>query len=277
MPTMSRLYITVVSIWAWFVLGLCLVLWLPLLAVIRLVTAPFDPGRYWPGYFFRQIAVVMATLNPLWRFRVTGVMPANPRNPYVVVSNHESFVDILLISHLPWEMKWLSKVEILKIPVLGWDMWLAGDVPVERGTGRSAVKAMKRCREILGQHVSVIIFPEGTRTTTGEMLPFKDGAFRLDVDAGVPILPLVVRGTRTALPKHGWRFGRADAVVQVLEPVETVGLTTTDVESLKQRVRGLIAAARSRLGDGVEGPVSVPAPDRPGREFAPPPRRGPAA
>jgi 1-acyl-sn-glycerol-3-phosphate acyltransferase len=134
-----------------------------------------------------------------------------------VVSNHESFADILLISHLPCEMKWLSKVEIMRIPVLGWDMYLAGDIPVERGTARSAVKAMHRCQEVLKKKVSVIIFPEGTRSDSGEMLPFKDGAFRLAIDAGVPILPLVVSGTRTALRKHDWRVGRVNAVVKVLD------------------------------------------------------------
>lgn len=244
---MSRLYISLVSIWTWAVLGFCLAAWLPLLAIVRLATAWGDPGRYWAGLLFRKIAVVTATLNPLWRFRVTGTLPANPRNPFVVVSNHESFVDILLISHLPWEMKWLSKVEILRIPVLGWDMRLAGDVPVERGTARSAAKAMRRCREILAQHVSVIIFPEGTRSPTGEMLPFKDGAFRLAIDAAVPILPLVVRGTRTALPKHGWRFGRSDAEVRVLEPIETTGLRSADVESLKERVFERIAQVRRQM------------------------------
>jgi len=244
---MARLYVTVVSVWTWLVLGTCLLVWLPLLSIVRLVTAPFDPGRYWAGLLFRKIAVVTATLNPLWHFRVSGTLPTDPRHPYVVVSNHESFVDILLISHLPWEMKWLSKVEILRIPFLGWDMRLAGDVPVERGTARSAVKAMRRCREILADHISVIIFPEGTRSTTEEMLPFKDGAFRLAIEAGVPILPLVVRGTRTALPKHGWRFGPADAEVRVLEPVETAGLNPADVEALKQRVRTLIGRARSEL------------------------------
>lgn len=245
---MDRFYVTLMSIWSWGVLVSCLILWLPLLALTRLVSTPFDPGRYWAGLLFRKIAVVTATLNPLWRFRVTGTLPIDPRHPYVVVSNHESFVDILLISHLPWEMKWLSKVEILRIPVLGWDMRLAGDVPVERGTTRSAVKAMRRCREILAQHVSVIIFPEGTRSTSDEMLPFKDGAFRLAVDAGVPILPLVVRGTRTALPKHGWRFGRADAEVRVLDPIETVGLAPKDVAGLKDRVRDVIGRARIDMG-----------------------------
>jgi 1-acyl-sn-glycerol-3-phosphate acyltransferase len=243
----SRLYVTLVSIWTWLVLGTCLLVWIPLLVIVRVVTAPFDPGRYWTGLLFRKIAVVTATLNPLWHFRVSGTFPPDPRRPYVVVSNHESFVDILLISHLPWEMKWLSKVEILRIPVLGWDMRLAGDVPVERGTARSAAKAMRRCREILSRRVSVIIFPEGTRSTTDEMLPFKDGAFRLAIDAGVPVLPLAVHGTRTALPKHGWRFSRSDAEVRVLEPVETAGLGPEDVGALKQRVREAIMRARNQL------------------------------
>lgn len=245
---MSRFYITIVSIWVWVVLGTCLLLWLPLLAIARLLSLVFDPGRYWAGLLFRKVGVVTAMLNPLWRFRVGGVFPTNPRNPYVAVSNHESFVDILLISHLPWEMKWLSKIEILRIPVLGWDMWLAGDVPVERGTARSAVKAMRRCREILQREkVSVIIFPEGTRSPTRDLLPFKDGAFRLAIDAGVPILPMVVRGTGNALPKHGWRFGPSDAEVRVLEPVPTTGMTAADVPALRDRVRELIAGVREQM------------------------------
>lgn len=241
------MYITLVSIWAWFVLAACLITWLPLMAITRLVTLPFDKGRYWVGYLFRQIGVVTATLNPLWRFRVTGTIPRNPRRPYVVVSNHESFVDILLISHLPWEMKWLSKVEILRIPVLGWDMVLAGDVPVERGTRKSALKAMRRCQEVLEQKVSVMMFPEGTRSETDEMLPFKEGAFRLAIDSKVPILPIVVLGTRTALAKHDWRFGKSHAEVRVLEPIETEGLTTKDVPALTERVRNLIMVEREKM------------------------------
>lgn len=248
---MDRLYVTLASIWTWLVLGICLLVWLPTLAIVRLFTLPFDPGAYWAGLLFRKVGVVAASLNPLWRFRVTGTMPADPRRPYVVVSNHESFVDILLISHLPWEMKWLSKVEILRIPVLGWNMVLAGDVPVERGTRKSAVQAMRQCASILKQRISVIIFPEGTRSGTSEMLPFKDGAFRLAISAGVPVLPLVVRGTASALPKHGWRFGRSDAEVRVLAPVETEGLTVKDVEALKLKVRELIQQTRDDMRTAV--------------------------
>jgi 1-acyl-sn-glycerol-3-phosphate acyltransferase len=126
-------------------------------------------------------------------------------------------------------------------------MRLAGDIPVDRGSSRSAVEAMVRCREILGQKVSVIIFPEGTRSTTDDMLPFKDGAFRLAIDAGVPILPLAVSGAATALRKHDWRLGRSVAEVHVLEPVETAGLTRADIGTLRDRVREMILRERDRM------------------------------
>jgi 1-acyl-sn-glycerol-3-phosphate acyltransferase len=243
---MSRLWQTILSIWAWLVFVVLVVLWFPVLAVVRLLT-PFDRGRYLTGRIFRKIGPAMATLNPLWRFRYSGTMPMDPRRPFVVVSNHESFADILLISHLPWEMKWLSKAELFRIPIMGWMMWLAGDVPVKRGFGPSALEAMARCRQALDNRVSVMIFPEGTRSKTAELLPFKDGAFRLAIEAGVPILPLAVSGTATALRKHDWRFGRSDAEVRVLEPVETAGLTIRDIPDLKARVRQTIVEARDAL------------------------------
>jgi 1-acyl-sn-glycerol-3-phosphate acyltransferase len=244
---MFPIWQAIASVWTWLVLITCLIVWLPLMLVVRLVTAPFDRGLYAAGYLFRKVANVTVRLNPLWRFRVSGTFPADPRRPYIVVSNHESFTDILLISLLPWEMKWLSKAELFRLPVLGWLMWLAGDIPVSRGSARSAVEAMTRCRDVLRRRVSVMIFPEGTRSATGEMLPFRDGPFRLAIDTGLPILPLAVHGTRTALPKHGWRFGRARAIVRVLAPVETTGLTVKDVPALKQQVRDTIAAARDGI------------------------------
>jgi len=251
---MARLWQTVISIWAWLVLVVCILLWFPVVLVARLLTAPFDSGRYVAGLIFRKIAVAMAALNPLWHFRYSGALPKDPRRPYVVVSNHESFTDILLISHLPWEMKWLSKAELFRIPVLGWMMWLVGDIPVKRGFGPSAVEAMARCREALEGRVSVMIFPEGTRSKTAELLAFKDGAFRLAIESGVPILPLAVSGTSTALRKHDWRFGKSVAEVRVLPPVETAGLGLTDIPALKARVRNMIVEARDALAADLRSP-----------------------
>ncbi len=252
---MKRLYVSIMSVWAWFVLASCIFIWFPLMALVRLVTAPFDPGRYWVGYLFRRIAVVHQTLNPLWKFRTSGTFPADPRHPYVVVSNHESFVDILLISHLPWEMKWLSKVELFRIPVLGWLMSLAGDIPVERGRRTSAARAMVHCKDRLEKRVSVMIFPEGTRSMTNEMLPFKDGAFRLAIETGLPILPMVLHGTGTALRKHDWRLGKSEAEVRVLQPIETRGMTLEDVPRLKDRVRDLIAGELATMRERMPAPA----------------------
>jgi 1-acyl-sn-glycerol-3-phosphate acyltransferase len=249
---MEKLTSTVLSAWSWFVFGVCLVLWLPMMSVVWLVTAPFDPSRYWAGYLFRKLPVVHQRLNPLWTFRVAGTMPANPRTPYVVVSNHESFVDILLISHLPWEMKWLSKKEMFRIPVGGWLMRMARDIELDRGDRDSANTALATCRDRLDDHVSVMIFPEGTRSTSGDLLPFKDGAFRLAIEAGVPVLPLAVHGTATALRKHDWRQGRSTAEVHVLEPVPTEGLGPGDVDGLKQAVRRAIVDELRLMGRDVD-------------------------
>ena len=233
---------TLLSVWAWLVLGVVVTVWVPLVALVTLVTAPFDPGRYAAGWLFRRLTVVHQVLNPLWRFRRHGTLPPDPRRPYVVVSNHESMVDILLISHLPWEMKWLAKSDFFAFPGIGWMMRMARDVRLVRGDSDSVAAAMAECADRLAARVSVMIFPEGTRSASGELGPFKDGAFRLAIETGTPILPLAVHGTRPALRKHEWRFGVSDADVYVLETIDTGGLTRQDVPALRERVRDVIAA-----------------------------------
>ncbi len=237
---------TVISIWSWFVLGATLFVVVPAMAVIRLATWR-DAGRYKAGLLFRKVAVVHQKLNPLWKFKVSGNVPSDPRRPYVVVANHESFVDILLISHLPFEMKWMSKTEMFKIPWVGWAMKLAGDIELDRNDPRAGAHAIIESRDRLKNRVSVMIFPEGTRSETGELQEFKDGAFRLAVQLGLPILPLAVIGTRDALVKHDWRFGYSEAEVRVLEPIETAGMTKRDSPALRDRARQEIAEALAEM------------------------------
>ena len=235
------------SVWVWLCSAVIVLLWVPLLGIVYVFTVPGDPGRYTVGRWFRRAAVALVALNPLWKFRTTGVRIQDPRRPYVAVANHESFADIFLISHLPWEMKWLSKEAIFKIPMMGWMMRMAGDIAVRRGDVRSRASALEECRDRLAKGVSVMIMPEGTRSATGEMQPFRDGAFRLAVELGCPILPIAVAGTRDAIPKGTWLINRARAVAHVLDPVETTGLTLADVPALRDRVRAMIGEARERL------------------------------
>jgi 1-acyl-sn-glycerol-3-phosphate acyltransferase len=221
--------------------------WVPLMAVIYVFTAPRDPGRYTVGRWFRRAAMVAVALNPLWKFRTSGVRITDPRRPYVAVSNHESYADIFLLSHLPWEMKWLSKEEVFRIPFMGWMMRMAGDIGVRRGERLSRAQALEQVRDRLDKKVSVMIFPEGTRSPTREMLPFREGAFRAAIDAGVPILPIVVAGTRHAMAKGSLVFNRARAEARVLPPVETAGMTAADVPALRDRVRSIIEEGRLQL------------------------------
>lgn len=245
----ARLVNTLASVWSWSVLALGVAIAFPLTLVWRVVGWPIDRWNYAGGLIFRSVARLMVPLTPRWHFTVRGSRPADPRNPYVVVANHESFADIILLSLLPWEMKWLSKASIMRIPVFGWIMWAVRDIPVHRGLTTSARDAMAACRARLEGRVSVMIFPEGTRSPRAEMLPFKDGAFRLAIDAQVPILPLALYGTRQAIARHDWRIGPSRALVEILEPEPTAGLTVADLPALKQRVRERIGMAREKLKD----------------------------
>jgi 1-acyl-sn-glycerol-3-phosphate acyltransferase len=236
-----------ISLWVWLSVSLVALFWVPWLAFLYVLTATRDPGRYTVGRWFRRAAVVCTSLNPLWRFRTTGVRIRDPRRPYVAVANHESFADIFLLSHLPWEMKFLSKESIFKIPVMGWMMRMAGDIAVRRGDVSSRAAALEACRDRLAKGVSVMIMPEGTRSADGQLQKFHDGAFRLAVETGCPILPIAVAGTRAAITKGSWMIGRATAIARVLEPIETTGLTLADVPALRERVRGIIAEARATL------------------------------
>jgi 1-acyl-sn-glycerol-3-phosphate acyltransferase len=238
---------TVLSVWSWFALGLAHVIIVPLVAVVWLITWR-DPGKYHAGLLFRKLAVIHQKLNPLWTFTISGDMPTDPRRPYVVVANHESFVDILLVAHLPFEMKWMSKSDFFKFPFTGWGMRMAGDIRLDRGDKSSNAQVIEDSLDRLrNRNVSVMIFAEGTRSKTGALQPFKDGAFRIAIQAGAPILPLAIVGTRDALVKHDWRFGEVHAEVRVLPPIPTDGLTKDDVAALRERTRDMIAAALTEL------------------------------
>jgi 1-acyl-sn-glycerol-3-phosphate acyltransferase len=237
----------ILSAWAWVAAVLVVIFGFCYVAAVWLVTAPFDRGRYRAGRAFRQLAVAHVGMNRLWRFDVEGDPPPDPRRPYVVVSNHESYADIFLVSHFPWEMKWLAKDTIFKIPVMGWMMRMVKDIPVQRGERKSAILAIQECRDRLERRVSVMIFAEGTRSRTDDLLPFKDGAFRLAIESGVPILPIALAGTRDCMAKGSFAFRRAHAKARVLAPISTEGLTRADVGALRDRTRDTIDAARRAL------------------------------
>jgi 1-acyl-sn-glycerol-3-phosphate acyltransferase len=227
----------------WLFNVVIVILWAPVMGVYRLATRRSDPGRHKIGRLLRYAGVIGIKLNPFWDFRVVDPVRPDARRPYLFVSNHRSMADVYLLALLPWEMKFLSKDDVFRIWVLGWEMTLAGDIPLARGDRESARKAMLDMRQRLLDKSSVVVFPEGTRSADGSLGTFREGAFRLAIDLGVDIVPLAISGTETALPKHSLVFQRTQATVEVLPPVSVAGLTSADATALAERVRREIAQA----------------------------------
>lgn len=238
---------TVWSIWTWAEIVVLVITCVALQTLLAPFTWPFDRRRYVTGSLLRYVGVAAAFLTPLWRFSVHGPLPAHKPRRTVVVGNHCSNSDPFLISYLPWEMKWLTKASMFKVPVVGWALRLAGDIPVERGDRSSAEAALARCARWLERGMPVMIFPEGTRSGDGELGAFKDGAFRLAIDTRADVLPIAVAGTSSALPRRSWRLGRARAFVTVGTPITTTGMTRDDVPQLKAIARAQIEELRRSL------------------------------
>jgi 1-acyl-sn-glycerol-3-phosphate acyltransferase len=232
---------TLRSIWIWAASATIIALWLPLVALVRLFDR--DPARYTTGRWFRRIGHPLTRVNPNWKIELSGDLVSDPRRPYVVVGNHQSLGDIPIISRLlPWEMKWVAKAELFRVPFIGWMMQIAGDIPVDRQDKMSGARAFVHAKDYLQKNCSVMFFPEGTRSPDGRVYAFTDGAFRLAIKSGLPILPLALDGAQDTLPKHSWKFGNAKSRIRlkVLPPVETGGLKASDTAALRDRVRGTI-------------------------------------
>ena len=209
--------------------------WVPLLAVVRLFDR--DPLRLRTARWFRRLGRNLARVNP-WRLHITGRENLRPDGVYVIVSNHQSLADIPLITYLRVDAKWMAKAELFRIPVIGWLFQMASDIPVERADRRKAAQAFLQAARYLRQRCSIVFFPEGTRSPDGEVLPFNDGPFQLAIREQVPILPLVVEGSGSALPRNSWIFsGRQDIHLRVLDPVPVDGWNAKQTSELNQSVR----------------------------------------
>jgi len=239
----SRWVAVPLSALVWTSYVLIVILWTPAVALFRLATFPFDRNRRRVGRLFHLSAVLAGTLTPFWKFRIMGADAIDARRPHVFVANHSSFTDVFLVVRLPWEMKWLAKKSLFSIPLLGWQMRLAGDVPISRGDRESRHQALAEMHRRLASGVSVILFPEGTRSPDGTLGEFRDGAFRLAIDAGVDVVPLAISGAARSLPKRSLVFRPSTATLRVLPPVATAGYSAADAHRLGTAVRDAIESA----------------------------------
>ena len=239
--------------WAYLAV-LCVPLFLGA-AMVWLLTMPFDPnGRVLHLYscFWAQL---LFWSNPFWRLRIEGREHLPWRGGAVLVSNHASLGDILVLFGLFRPFKWVSKASNFGIPLIGWNMRLNRYVPLVRGDKESIAAMIRACEAWLARGVPVLLFPEGTRSPDGEVKGFKDGAFRMAADQRVPLIPIALSGTGEVLPKHGWILrGTARCRVRVLGPVDPTRFQG-DIPAFREHVRGLIVAEKARLDEEAGGPT----------------------
>ncbi|MCP3678452.1 MAG: 1-acyl-sn-glycerol-3-phosphate acyltransferase [Deltaproteobacteria bacterium] len=202
-----------------------------------LLSFPFDRSGNTTHWFGRQWMRLLLALSNV-KVEVVGADNL-PDGAVVMASNHQSAFDILALhAYLPIQFRWLAKKSLFKIPVVGWVMTIAGYISIDRARASLAYKSIERAAEkIKREGVSVVIFPEGTRGTTGELLPFKRGSFILAIKSGVPVIPVSIQGTLNILKKGSLLIRPANVKVVIGASVDSTGVKE---EELTKMVRAAV-------------------------------------
>ena len=169
---------------------------------------------------------------------VQGLEHIDPGTTYVYMANHQSMFDILaLLGYLPVQFRWLAKMELFHIPLFGYSMARAGYIGIDRSNRKAAYKSLQEAAQRIAQGVSVVVFPEGTRSPDGQIKPFKAGGFYLAIRSGRPIVPIVICGSHHVMPKGMFRVSPGRIVLSINPPIETTAYNNTSKEMLMESVR----------------------------------------
>jgi 1-acyl-sn-glycerol-3-phosphate acyltransferase len=236
------------------IISLILVVVIPLYTILAgLFAIPYAyiTGRRYPLYYLGRLGARIGFAIARIRVVVHGLnLPENPHLIYMM--NHSSNLDVpAVFIHLPGEVRALGKKELFKLPVLGVAMRLGGFVPVDRSNRESAVAAVREATEVVRSGASFLIAPEGTRSRTGEVLPFKKGAFYMAIDSAVTIQPITVKGAFELMPPGSFAIRSGTIEVIFHEPIPTTGLSHADRHSLIETVRKRIAGPLEAEAVGV--------------------------
>jgi|KBSSwiStaDraftv2_1062776.scaffolds.fasta_scaffold183772_2 1-acyl-sn-glycerol-3-phosphate acyltransferase len=192
-------------------------------------------NQFWTWILLRLGGVIL---------RVRGLENIDPQLPYIFMVNHQSNVDIpvLVQSLIPFQLRWIAKKELLRVPFFGWAMWATKHIIVDRSNPLDAVRSLGRAKERIAAGVSIVVFPEGTRSRDGKLQRFKKGGFLLAVKTDTSIVPVTINGSRQVLPAGAWRLRPGTIEVIVDKPVSTEGFRPGNLRVLSDQVHQRIAA-----------------------------------
>lgn len=236
------------SIIVWLIGITFMLVFFPLTFIVWLLVLPFDRYRTVVHMMLVYQAVIVSYILPIWKIKVEGRKKAVRGTTYVIISNHQSILDILLINRLRYRFKWISKIENNKVPLLGWYLKMADYITVDRGDKESKEKMIEESFDCLKKGISIMLFPEGTRSADREISFFKRGAFQLAILTGNPILPVLIDGTGGVLPKHGLIFGGFHEItIKVLDPVEPSAFGTDNYDELAMKFQEMMTIELKEL------------------------------
>lgn len=220
-----------------------------ILSVLALVVCyPFDKARKVVHSLSRGICMFFWLVPPTWKRHIKGLENIDKSKSYVIVINHNSMADILALYFLPLNFRWVSKREVFRMPYIGPLLSIHGDIAIDRKDGAGAMrKVTEKGKMWIGRGASIAMFPEGTRSKSGEMGRFKQGAFALAKEAGVEILPVVMHGTRDVLKKNFMVNWRNELSVSVLPPISVEKVQNTDMPELINSTREIMLAEYEQI------------------------------
>jgi 1-acyl-sn-glycerol-3-phosphate acyltransferase len=242
---------TILSIFVWiFGLTYAVVLF-PVSVLIWFMLYPIDHERIIIHWWLVFQGNLLSRIIPLWKIKIDGRQKAQKGKAYIIISNHQSILDILVMNCLRYRFRWISKIENYKVPVLGWYLRMAKYITIDRGNKESKSEMLERSALSLRKGISIMMFPEGTRSPDGEIGHFKLGAFQLAHMTDKSILPVIVDGTGGILPKHGLIFSGGHKIkIKVLDPVHPGSFGTADTEELASKFRTLMVNELKNMREG---------------------------
>ena len=236
------------SIVVWLVGIIFLVLFFPITFIVWLLVLAFDRERKITHWMLIYQSWILIWVMPIWKINVEGRKRAVTGTAYVIISNHQSILDILLINCLRYRFKWISKIENMKMPVLGWYLRMADYITVNRGNKESKEEMMGKSYQCLKRGTSIMMFPEGTRSIDREIGFFKRGAFQLAIRTNRPILPILIDGSGGVLPKHGLIFSTGHKIrIRVFDPVSPESFDTDNPDILALKFSTFMTEALKEL------------------------------
>ena len=215
----------------------------PVAVSIWAATVLFDRRLVLLLCYASSTAELYTWVNPQWPMTIEGREKIRDDTTYVMVANHLSLLDILVLFRIFKHFKWVSKIENFRIPCVGWNMTLNRYIKLRRGNRESIKEMMAACERTLRAGSSIMMFPEGTRSKTGVLQPFKPGAFELAIRTRVPLLPIVLSGTSDILPKRGFVLrGRHPISITILDPIPPERFHDLDAKALTDLTRQIFVA-----------------------------------